>query len=111
MSRHSLSKLLAFWTRSRPGRPSTGAPAWPEIPVRMSMEPPSTVRAPFTAEQLDDLCGMLLPGPDDARTDRPSRPSRGDGGSARRQAPSLNVVDRAIAEIANPRGRRKRARW
>jgi hypothetical protein len=111
MSRHSLSRLLAFWTWSKPRRASAVAPAWRVIPVRMSMASPGTVRPDYTPEQLDELHGMLSTGCDEARTDRPSWRSGGKAGPAGRQAPYVNVVDRAIAEIASPRGRRKRARW
>jgi hypothetical protein len=111
MSRQSLSRLFAFWNWSKPRRSLAAAPAWREIPVRISMASPGTVRPPFTPEQLDELHGMLSTGCDDARTDRPSWRSGGKAGSAGRQAPLVNVVDRAIAEIASPRGRRKRARW
>jgi hypothetical protein len=111
MSRHSLSRLFAFWTWSRPRRASAAAPPWREIPVRMSIASSGTGRPPFTPEQLDELHGMLSTGCDDVHTDRPSWRSGGKAGSAGRQAPFVNVVDRAIAEIASPRGRRKRARW
>ncbi len=111
MSRHSLSRLFAFWTWSKPRRSSAAAPAWREIPVRMSMASPGTVRTHYTPEQLDELQVMLSTGCDDVRTDRPSWRSGGKAGSTGRQAPFVNVVDRAIAEIASPRGRRRRARW
>ncbi len=111
MSRHSLSRLFAFWTWSKPRRSSAAAPAWTEIPVRLSMASPGTVRPDYTPEQLDELHAMLSTGCDDGRTDRPSRRSGGKAGTAGRQGPFLNVVNRAIAEIAEPRGRRRRARW
>ncbi len=111
MSRHSLSRFFAFWTWSKPRRSSAPAPAWREIPVRISMTSTGSLRSPFTPEQLDELHGMLSTGCDDVRGDRPSWRSGGKAGSAGRQAPFLNVVDRAIAEIVSPRGRRRRARW
>ena len=110
MSRQLFSKLLAFWSRRSPRRSASGGPTWPEGYLRLSMGAPGAVPSPFTPDQLDDLYRMLSPGLDTTRGDRPSRGSRGRDGSDR-QAPFLQVVDRAIAELGSPRGRKRRARW
>ena len=85
MSRHSLSRLFAFWTWSKPRRSSAAAAAWPEIPVRMSMASPGAVRPDYTPEQLDELHGMLSTGCD-------RRPHRSPVVAIRRQVPDPRAV-------------------
>jgi hypothetical protein len=97
MRRPSLSNLLAFWTGNTRGPSASARPQ------------PASVR--FTPAQLDRLYQMLVPGRDGAASTRAPRWHDDDAGSARRQETLLHTVDRAIAELASPRGRRRRARW
>ncbi len=61
----------------------------------------------FSDEQLDQLSGVLEAGRDDPLpgSDEP------DAAWAGRLERFLDAVDQAIAEIAEPRSRRKRGRW
>jgi hypothetical protein len=63
----------------------------------------------FTPEELDRLFEMVTPELDDDRTNRTTRDEEL-ASSGGRQELFLHTVDRAIAEIAGPRGRRRRAR-
>jgi hypothetical protein len=65
-------------------------------------------QASFTPEELDRLFEMVAPELDDDRTDRTTRDEEF-ASSEGRQEVFLHTVDRAIAEIAAPRGRRRRA--
>jgi hypothetical protein len=82
---------LSFWKTMKSGRSSANRPAWPGIPVRWSMPSPTRGSARLTPHELDGLFEFLTPDPDD-HTD---------------ESLFLNTVDRAIAEIAGPRGRRR----
>jgi hypothetical protein len=64
----------------------------------------------FTPEQLDGLFEIIAPEVDDDGDDSPARRGEELDPSDRRQELFLHTVDRAIAEIAGARGRRRRAR-
>ena len=97
MRRPSLSKFLAFWIESSRG---------PSASVR-----PRQASVRFTPAQLDRLYQMLAPGSDGTAANLAPRWHGEDAASSGRPERLLNAVDRAIAELASPRGRRRRARW
>jgi hypothetical protein len=110
MKRLSLTRLLSSWTRRSPRHASAGTPTWPEIPGRRSMSRPGVGRARLTADELDCLFEFIATELGDGR---PAHSPRRDGDPASsdgRKERFLHTVDRAIAEIAGPRGRRRRAR-
>jgi hypothetical protein len=75
------------------------------------MAAPQEAPARFTPEHLDQLYEILVRGPDHAPSDRPAGWHDRNTASARREDRLLRAVDRAIAELAAPRVRRRRARW
>ena len=109
MRRPSFLKTLSSWTARSRGT-SAGDPPWPRASIRPMMGSFREVAVSFTPEQLDQLGEMLAPGRDGAPSDRPPPWHDRDAASAGRQVRVLHAVDRAIADLANPRGRRKRAR-
>lgn len=89
MRRPALLEYLTSWTGRRRASSSTVSP-------RLQGLIPRPYRAPsFTTIQLDRLGEILT--------------SDGDTATAERQARFLGAVDRAIAEMAGPRERRKRS--
>ncbi len=92
MRRRSLTRLFSFWKTMKSGRSSASRPAWPGIPVQWSMSSPTRGPARLTPDEPDGLFEFLTADPDD-RAD---------------ESRFLSTVDRAIAEIAGPRGRRRR---
>jgi hypothetical protein len=110
MRQHSFLKFLASWTggfrvSSAPGQ------AWQRAVAGTTFASPSMPAVSFSPEQLDQLSGLVAPGHDAASWDRSPRWDDRDAASDCRQDRFLRTVDRAIAEIAEPRRRRKRARW
>jgi hypothetical protein len=110
MRQHSFLKFLASWTGGFRLSRAPGQP-WPRPAAGPTFSSPSMPAVSFSPEQLDQLSGLVAPGRDDACCDRSPRWDDRDTASARRHERFLSTVDRAIAEIAEPRKRRKRARW
>jgi hypothetical protein len=67
-------------------------------------------RARLTAEELDCLFEFIASDVGDGQTDHTPRRDGQLASTVGRQERFLHTVDRAIAEIAAPRGRRRRAR-
>jgi hypothetical protein len=110
MRPHSFLKFLVSWTGGI--RVSSASGRWWRRPsAGPTFAPPSMPTVSFSPEQLDLLSGLVAPTRDDPHLDRSPRWADRDGTSARRQERFLHTVDRAIAEIAGPRGRRRRASW
>jgi hypothetical protein len=110
MRPHSFLKFLVSWTGGIRVSSASGR-RWHRPPASPTFPTPTKPTVSFSPEQLDLLSGLLAPGRDDAHWDRSPRQAARDATSARRQERFLRTVDRAIAEIAGPRGRRRRARW
>ena len=110
MRQHSFLKFFAFWNGGFRVAPASEG-RWQRPAVRPSSACASTPAATFSPEQLDHLSVLLAPGGDDAFADRSPLWVNGAAAIAGRQERFLRTVDRAIAEIAGPRGRRKRPRW
>jgi hypothetical protein len=110
MRRPSFLKTLASWTGRSRGL-SAGEKPWLRVSIRPTMASFREVPVSFSPEQLDQLGEMLAPGCDVAASHRPSLWHDAEANSVSGQARVLHAVDRAIADLASPRGRRKRARW
>ncbi len=109
MSRRLFSRLISCWTRNRRNPGTTPGLTWPELSIRL--RPASSVPIPrlYSAEQLDELHDLISAR--DCADTSPAESSRWSGGLGARQAGSPHVVDRAIADLTNPRRRSKRPRW
>lgn len=109
MSRRLFSRLLSYWTRNQPNRGLAASPNWPSISIQLRSNSTGPIPCLYPAEKLDELHDLILV--QEKSEPRPTRPSQRSSGLGPRQGALPHIVDRAIADLTNPRRRSSRPRW